>query len=233
MTDINTEFNLQFKKSKQMRIPKVIRSYTIQKLIIETAKSVVVASNHPDTNDKVAIKCIPIDTFRLSPNEDVIMRQLDHPQIVKYYESFPYPDQNPRFFVIIMQRGVYDLLDYIERNKTIAEPIVCKIMKDSLTALHYLHSLNICHRDIKLDNILVMDETRDGLTVNLTDFGLSVKDDTGILELPGTGTFEYSAPELLQIKNGRLSYKSKAQCLFFLFQSILLHFMQCDQYRIF
>jgi len=40
--------------------------------------------------------------------------------------------------------------------------------------LHHLHGINIVHRDIKLDNILVAeDEENEGLRVKMADFGFA------------------------------------------------------------
>ena len=38
-------------------------------------------------------------------------------------------------------------------------------------AMEYLHSMNVCHRDIKLDNILIENKTS---SIKLIDFGFSV-----------------------------------------------------------
>ena len=42
-----------------------------------------------------------------------------------------------------------------------------------LTALHYMHSLGIIHRDLKLENILMHDTGKDLMEVKIADFGLS------------------------------------------------------------
>ena len=51
------------------------------------------------------------------------------------------------------------------------EPLARKTFKGVLSAIAYLHSKNVAHRDLKLENILL---TKD-LTPKLSDFGFSKK----------------------------------------------------------
>jgi hypothetical protein len=61
-------------------------------------------------------------------------------------------------------------------------------------AVHYLHDLNITHRDVKPENILFASKN-DELTVKLTDFGLSTMKEGRLTTRCGTPS--YCAPELL------------------------------------
>lgn len=54
-----------------------------------------------------------------------------------------------------------------------------RIFMQILDALEYIHSLQLVHNDIKLDNIMV---TTNGTNVKLIDFGLSNTDDTVLTE---------------------------------------------------
>lgn len=225
-TCINKEFNIKYANAKKMMIPKELGRYTLQKLIMQSPKCVVVSSIFPGTTEKVAIKCIPIEIFKKIAKEDDIMKQINHPNIIKYYDSFMYPNQNPRFFAIVMARGVDDLYNYVERNGPLPEEIVCQIMRQALNAVSYLHSNQIWHRDLKLDNILLMEEARNGFKIAITDFGLS--DNFNCDEYTGKccGTLEYAAPELVQNLYGGLCFKLSAVCLYdFNFNSYLFIYL--------
>ena len=60
--------------------------------------------------------------------------------------------------------------------------------------MEYLHNNNICHRDIKLENIL-LDEYGDA---KLSDFGLSKKHEKNELLKTACGSPIYAAPEMLK-----------------------------------
>lgn len=63
--------------------------------------------------------------------------------------------------------------------------------------MEYLHSLNIAHRDIKLDNILIEEKTN---MIKIIDFGFSViQNPTQKLKI-FCGTPSYMAPEIVQKK---------------------------------
>ena len=46
-------------------------------------------------------------------------------------------------------------MDYIQKNKRVAESETKVIIEQLLLTLDFMHKKNIIHRDIKLDNILI------------------------------------------------------------------------------
>jgi serine/threonine-protein kinase SRK2 len=67
--------------------------------------------------------------------------------------------------------------------------------------LHYCHTKNICHRDIKLENLLVDDEEVDvdvpqRPRLKICDFGYSVNEKS-YKPRSGVGTFRYRGMKML------------------------------------
>ena len=59
-----------------------------------------------------------------------------------------------------------------KKEKKDCEKMAAVIMKDLLSALMHIHSLNIIHRDIKPENIM-FDKEEEGGTAKFIDFGLA------------------------------------------------------------
>lgn len=102
-------------------------------------------------------------------NELTILKQLDHPNIVKVFEF--YEDDDNIYIIEELCKGG-ELFDYIIQNKKISEKLAAKIFQQILYAVNYCHKNNIVHRDVKPENILLFD--KDNLNIKICDFGSSV-----------------------------------------------------------
>lgn len=91
------------------------------------------------------------------------------------------------------------LLSYIKSlpNRKMMESNVRKIFKQIMEALAYMHSKNIYHRDIKMENIILDNQFR----VKIIDFGFGVhsSNDTKLSLLCGTPS--YMSPEMILKKD--------------------------------
>lgn len=58
-----------------------------------------------------------------------------------------------------------ELGSYLNKKKTLSEYEARRIFKQLHQAVRYIHSKNVVHRDIKLNNILFLDEKRENLVV--------------------------------------------------------------------
>jgi serine/threonine protein kinase len=126
-------------------------------------------------------------------NEMKIMQRVTHPNIVRYIEHYEWEN---RLLIIIMEfvpGG--DLGKLISDGGAFSEDMSQTMSYQLLSALGYLHTNNITHRDVKPDNILI--NSLEPLEVKLTDFGLSKMVDSEQTFLRTfCGTLLYCAPEV-------------------------------------
>ena len=115
--------------------------------------------------DKTKLSMVKI---RLLLRELDIIRQLEHPHIIKVYDIM----DNPVKTQIFMEKFTGDLASYLKANGVLNE-LNCRIIFHQLvSAISYLHSKFIVHGDVKLKNILFNNNS--DLTVVISDFDLSV-----------------------------------------------------------
>ena len=137
--------------------------------------------------------------------EAMTLNALDHPNIVKYYESGSETmiKSNGKskyvFYIKIEYFKNGQLFDYIYYSKQgLGENLAKVAMHYIINALEHMHSRNIVHRDIKTENIML----DDCFNIKLVDFGFSEirnKNSDGFLSTY-CGTTSYASPELLAQK---------------------------------
>ena len=130
--------------------------------------------------------------------EVAIMNDLDHPNVVKYFES--YDDYKYIYLVMEYITGQQLFTKITEtKNQTFGEQQAAKYMKQLFKAIAHCHASNVVHRDIKPENIMITDDDE----VKLIDFGLSkIKKQTKQMMHTVAGTPFYMAPEVLNENYG-------------------------------
>lgn len=121
-----------------------------------------------------------------------ILRQLDHPHIVRLQDY--YEDQDNYYIVMELVPGG-DLMDFVAANGSIGEEATQVVAKQILEGIAYVHSKGISHRDLKPDNILIAQD--DPIQVKITDFGLAKFSDGQTFMKTFCGTLAYVAPEVI------------------------------------
>jgi calcium-dependent protein kinase len=153
------------------------------------------AENKADNSHQVAIKVIA--KTKLSESEILALHQevsilqtLDHPNIVKYYETY----EDDKFIYLVMELCPGgELFEKLSSNQTMNENLAAHAIERILRALIHCHRQGIVHRDIKPENIMY-DKVGE---VKLIDFGLA-KQTTGNQKLTTiAGTPYFIAPEVL------------------------------------
>lgn len=131
--------------------------------------------------------------------ECAIQRSLDHPNIVRVYESFE-AERNAVHLVMEYCSGG-NLVERLRATpRGLEERAAAEIALRLLSAIYYIHQRGFVHRDIKLDNIMY-ENRLPGAEPKLIDFGFACKVKKGEELIHGRyGTLSYMAPELLDTK---------------------------------
>ena len=151
------------------------------------------------TGRVVAIKSFNKKNLNSPNNENMkkiiyetnLMRKLNHPNITKILEMF----EDEKYILIIMEYiNGGNLFSFVKKRRKLTEKISKFLFKQIILGIKNIHSKNIVHRDIKLENILIDLNN----TIKICDFGIG-----RILSSPDEllhdqcGTPMYMAPEIL------------------------------------
>jgi len=125
-------------------------------------------------------------------NEISILRTLDHPNIVRIFEIYNY-DRNLDVICELCDGGdLYARFPYSQYDTG-------KYISQLISAVKYMHDHHIVHRDLKFENIMFEDKTKDA-EIKVIDFGLSKILQKKKLERTTecVGTIDTMAPEVMR-----------------------------------
>ena len=130
-------------------------------------------------------------------NEINIFKQLNHPYLIKYEDSFLYKN---KICIVMEYANDKDLetkiKNYKLKKEKISEDLIWKYFLQIISGISYLHSNKIIHRDIKGQNILLSNDN-----VKIGDFGVSKKmDNTNEFANTSLGTPFFLSPEICRGK---------------------------------
>lgn len=176
--------------------------YEIVSIVGRGSRSVVYfARNIVDDNADVALKVLIDNKKDKTPNHERLRHEAlamvsSYHQFVVRLDDFHSIDNLCYLAMEYAPEG--DLRKYISRQEKPLSPEQAEIFfTQSAEALDYIHKVGIIHRDIKPDNILVVDSKN----VRIADFGVALLpgDTTAPYELRNAvGTMDYMAPEVLE-----------------------------------
>ena len=143
-----------------------------------------------------------LDNLEKFQREINILKQIDHPNIVKLFEI--YETNNSIYLVMEECKGgdLFDkILEHINKHEMYSEKDSANILHQIMSAIEYCHNLGICHRDLKPENIVFLKPGNEkNNQLKIIDFGLSRLVDREKKLKSKVGTAYYVAPEILQGK---------------------------------
>ena len=163
-----------------------LNNYTIVKPLGHGAYGHVFKVLHKTTGIVRSMKIIPKNNLKPGFTEDEIeqeiniLKNLDHPHVIKIYEVY---NDDDYYYLINEFCSEGDLSEKLSQMRHLPECIVKVLMFQIFSAVSYLHARRIIHGDIKLENIMV-DST---LSVNnrrrRKSFVTSVREDADTIQL--------------------------------------------------
>lgn len=177
-----------------------LERYVVGELLATGGHGEVYRGRDTETNTPVVIKRLKPDVVQRHPEfverfqrEGEVLRQLDHPNIVKILAVFEHKGQHNIVMEYISGGSLRDLL---KQESPLALEQALLISLELADALSRSHHQGIIHRDLKPANVLL---TMDGAP-RLTDFGIAylVRDEVRLTQSGALlGSPAYASPEVL------------------------------------
>lgn len=171
--------------------------YVIIKTIGKGSTATVYLAEHAESRKSYAVKAISKEIIESQEsgvknlkNEIRILREIEHENIVKLY----FVHENSNFVYLVMEYlPAGNLYKRLKTEKKLDEGTCARFIMKLLETLDYLHSMDIVHRDLKLENIIMVGDSNHHFKI--IDFGLAyLSSATQSLKCGSPG---YVAPEIL------------------------------------
>ncbi|NXO33247.1 STK36 kinase, partial [Locustella ochotensis] len=173
-----------------------MENYHVLEMIGEGSFGRVYKGRRRHSAQVVALKFIPKvgrseKELKNLQREIEIVRDLHHPNIIEMLDSF----ETAKEVVVVTDYAEGELFQILEDDGSLPEEQVQTIAAQLISALYYLHSHRILHRDMKPQNILL----GKGGVVKLCDFGFARAMSIHTMVLTSIkGTPLYMSPELVE-----------------------------------
>ena len=197
-----------------------VREYALLDVIGKGAFGSVYKARKGNAGTLLAMKALQLDVVTLFgatseekqaasgqvTSEVEILSKMDHPNIVKYFESFK--EGNSLYIAMELVEGMslQYYLNYLEeQKKPMEEEEIWNFFLQLCLALRYLHEdKRVVHRDLTPSNIMLCSPPQ---RVKLTDFGLARQNKSSSSMMNSiVGTMPFSCPEIIQ----HMKYSEKA-----------------------
>ena len=139
----------------------------------------------------VSKKSAPKDILtKFLPREIEALRKVEHKNTVKLYEVIHTND----YICLVMELAENgDLLDFINSRKYLSEKTARALFTDLVDGISKCHEMNVVHRDLKCENLLLDSQHR----LLISDFGFARTLEGKQLLETSCGSYAYAAPEVI------------------------------------
>ena len=174
-------------------LPFQMNNYRFEQLIGAGSFSVVFRVFHTQYNRYFAAKLTATrsaDHDKSVTSEADILVELYHPNIIKVYERIP----TPTHFIMVTEFCERGTLKQQIGTHGLPIAVAKQKMLELLSALYYVHSNGIAHRDVKVSNLFLAENDR----LVLADFGLAKRVAPGQKLSDPCGAMPYRPPEMIR-----------------------------------
>eukprot|EP00327_Prymnesium_parvum_P008432 CAMPEP_0182810996 /NCGR_PEP_ID=MMETSP0006_2-20121128/8035_1 /TAXON_ID=97485 /ORGANISM="Prymnesium parvum, Strain Texoma1" /LENGTH=459 /DNA_ID=CAMNT_0024936925 /DNA_START=6 /DNA_END=1385 /DNA_ORIENTATION=- len=191
-------------------IERRISDYRLQPTVLgEGGFGTVKLAKSQKTGHTVAVKIIKRKKLN-ERSETMLQREVKHHERLKHaniVRLFTWIKTPMRYFLVMECCDKGDMLHYLNKKRQLHSEEVRWFFKQLLDGLAFCHGIGMYHRDLKLENLLLVSRTEPGsgpdweeLELKIADFGLSDLVGAGVgaegLSSTYCGSPLYAAPEL-------------------------------------
>ena len=155
--------------------------------------------NDQGEHKRVAIKVlktVDISNDKEFQRETSALSCLNHHNIIRFYGICEINLEPSKWSIVMEFANLGTLFDHFQ-NDNLTPSHASKACLDMYHGLQYLHSKDYVHRDMKMENILLVGNLERGFRAKIADFGFSRRTTTQIMSAY-CGSWNYMAPELAQ-----------------------------------
>lgn len=169
------EYGVVYAATRRLSTSKTTKDKTPANNHVTVTTTTNTTAESTDKSEKKVMKCAAKVINMAGPMEQkdlqreiFMMNRIKHPHVIEVFGMFRVAPAQLIIFMEFAEGG--DLCDLLAENRAWMEEYRVSILYRQFGgALKYIHMLGFAHRDIKLENVLLVDKER--TITKLTDFG--------------------------------------------------------------
>jgi len=177
-----------------------LNQFKLIKIIGEGELGVVYMAEYINNKKLYALKFIKVTKVETVEPGLYLSKTFDHPNLVKSYGFFleNYNDQLCIVSILEYIEGTNLLEICLARDRKDIINLVPIILPQIISGLKYIHDKNLIHRDIKFENIILINnsdnDNNDNINIKIVDYDFLTHEDNATKPC---GTPYYIAPEMM------------------------------------